>query len=199
MSRRELDETLGGRLPEMMAEAVGLFETMLGDNGVGSNSGSEIEGILSFAIYVCDELGYYAPVHIRNEISAECWNFEPIQTPETIMEFSERRNVIYVYQQVKVDKYCVDFMAYMRITHEIYGTVHHQFLAVECDGHEFHEKTKAQAARDRARDRALLLRGIPSMRFTGSEVWRAPYECVVQIDKFFSRVASEVHKIPGDA
>lgn len=34
------------------------------------------------------------------------------------------------------------------------------FLVVECDGHEFHERTKEQAARDRSRDRALLERPV---------------------------------------
>src|ERR1041384_1385190 len=37
------------------------------------------------------------------------------------------------------------------------GFVH---LAIECDGHDFHDRTKQQAAYDRARDRELLLAGV---------------------------------------
>lgn len=54
-------------------------------------------------------------------------------------------------------------------------------VAVECDGHDFHERTKEQAARDRSRDRTFLLAGIPLLRFTGSEIWRDPYACARQI------------------
>ncbi len=43
-------------------------------------------------------------------------------------------------------------------------------LAIECDGHEWHERTKEQAARDRHKDRRRLARGIPTLRFTGSEI-----------------------------
>lgn len=54
-------------------------------------------------------------------------------------------------------------------------------LIVECDGHEFHERTKKQAARDRSRDRAVQAAGQRIMRFTGSELWRDPMGCAAQI------------------
>lgn len=54
-------------------------------------------------------------------------------------------------------------------------------LIVECDGHDFHERTKAQARRDRSRDRAAQLVDIPIFRFTGSEIWRDPLGCAEQI------------------
>jgi len=51
-------------------------------------------------------------------------------------------------------------------------------LAVECDGHEFHERTKQQAAYDRARDRELLIkRALVTVRFTGSEIHRDANQC----------------------
>lgn len=54
-------------------------------------------------------------------------------------------------------------------------------LIVECDGHDFHERTKEQAARDRSRDRRAQIDGIPILRFTGSEIWRDPWGCAMQI------------------
>ena len=54
-------------------------------------------------------------------------------------------------------------------------------FAVECDGHDFHEKTKEQAARDKKRDRALSAQGYTVIRFTGSEVYAAPWRCAKEV------------------
>ena len=55
------------------------------------------------------------------------------------------------------------------------------FVAIECDGHEWHEKSKEQVQRDKARDRALTADGWRVLRFTGSEVWSDPAACVREI------------------
>lgn len=54
-------------------------------------------------------------------------------------------------------------------------------IAIECDGHEFHEKTKKQAANDKQRERALTKYGFVVMRFAGSEIWNNPYRCAGEI------------------
>lgn len=54
-------------------------------------------------------------------------------------------------------------------------------FVVECDGHDFHDRTKQQAAYDRARDRELLLAGIPTIRFTGSEIHHSAERCAAQV------------------
>lgn len=54
-------------------------------------------------------------------------------------------------------------------------------LIVECDGHNFHERTKEQAARDRSRDRAAILAGYDILRFTGSEIWNDAWGCAAQV------------------
>ena len=41
-------------------------------------------------------------------------------------------------------------------------------IVVECDGHEFHEKTKAQASIDKTRERAIVSAGYRVLRFSGS-------------------------------
>lgn len=48
-----------------------------------------------------------------------------------------------------------------------------EFL-VECDGHEWHERTKGQATRDKRRDRSLAAAGHSVLRFTGSEIFSNP-------------------------
>jgi hypothetical protein len=54
-------------------------------------------------------------------------------------------------------------------------------FAIECDGHDYHERTKAQAARDRSRDRKLTRAGWTVVRFTGSELYRDPSACVKEL------------------
>lgn len=53
-------------------------------------------------------------------------------------------------------------------------------VAVELDGHEFHERTREQAERDKHRDRTLVSNGWRVIRFTGSEVVRNVSKCVVE-------------------
>jgi len=53
-------------------------------------------------------------------------------------------------------------------------------MVIECDGHEFHEKTKEQAARDKRRDRHLQMAGYTVFRFTGSEIWENATGCAAQ-------------------
>lgn len=54
-------------------------------------------------------------------------------------------------------------------------------LAIEVDGHDFHERTKEQAERDRSRDRALQRAGWTVLRFTGREVNRDAARCVAEV------------------
>jgi very-short-patch-repair endonuclease len=61
-------------------------------------------------------------------------------------------------------------------------------LAIEIDGHEFHEKTKAQAARDRARERSIIREGYTIMRFTGSEVFSNPRKCVNEVAELIAQL-----------
>lgn len=59
-------------------------------------------------------------------------------------------------------------------------------LAVECDGHDYHRKTKGQARYDYKRDRWLMSMGWQIMRFTGSEIWRDPVACAEEVGNFIS-------------
>ena len=79
--------------------------------------------------------------------------------------------------QIRVGRYRVDFM--IRVAG--YPGDDDTFIVIECDGYEFHERTKEQAQRDKARDRALIADGIQVIRFTGSEVWQRAGECAEEI------------------
>jgi len=52
---------------------------------------------------------------------------------------------------------------------------------VECDGHDYHERTKKQAERDRGLDRAFQREGFRVFRFTGSEIWEGPEACAAAL------------------
>jgi len=55
---------------------------------------------------------------------------------------------------------------------------------IECDGHDFHERTKDQASRDKQRDRTIQAAGHPILRFTGSEIHKDALYCAAQISEF---------------
>lgn len=83
--------------------------------------------------------------------------------------------VVLVQQQVEIGHYRADVVFVCKTAEG-----QHKRLVVELDGHEFHERTKEQAAKDRARDRWMLEQGLTVIRFTGSEVWNDPFSCCHQ-------------------
>jgi hypothetical protein len=56
-----------------------------------------------------------------------------------------------------------------------------QSIAVELDGHDFHERTKEQVAHRNTRDRALQSAGWIVLHFSGSELVRDPISQVNQV------------------
>jgi very-short-patch-repair endonuclease len=95
-------------------------------------------------------------------------------------QFSGNRSVLIIQQQANIAKWRMDFL------------VHHWLddwnrFVVECDGHDFHERTKDQAANDRSRDRAMAMMGLTVLRFTGSEIWNDPLGCARQVVEYAER------------
>lgn len=76
---------------------------------------------------------------------------------------------ITIYPQMKIGKYCADFVASVKDYSggEIVGVI-------ECDGHDYHERTKEQARHDKERDRYFQSIGLLVLRYTGSEIYRDP-------------------------
>ena len=84
--------------------------------------------------------------------------------------------VVSIVPQTVIGPYRVDFLI-----HVIGDSGKRASIVVECDGHEFHERTKEQASRDRRRDRELQAMGYRVMRFTGSEICRKPFDCAREV------------------
>lgn len=88
------------------------------------------------------------------------------------------RDELTIRPQYSVGPYVLDFAIFVGP----FGVQKKEWrIAVECDGHYFHERTKEQATRDRRRDRYLALNGWTVMRFTESEINADPRGCVDQI------------------
>jgi hypothetical protein len=69
-------------------------------------------------------------------------------------------------------------------------------IAVEIDGHSFHERTKEQAARDRSRDRALVRDGIRVLQFTGAEAYADADRCAREVVQVYERLrASQIEAV----
>lgn len=54
-------------------------------------------------------------------------------------------------------------------------------IVIECDGHDFHEKTKEQASRDKRRDREFQTAGFIVLRYSGSDIVNDPTQMRIDI------------------
>lgn len=79
-----------------------------------------------------------------------------------MQDYSQDFNIYFQTQQ-KIDNYIVDFLVTSDFSKEK--------IIIECDGHDFHEKTKEQAQHDKERDRFLTSKGYIILRYTGSEIY----------------------------
>lgn len=88
---------------------------------------------------------------------------------------------LFICPQREIDPYRIDFT----ILYSKESVL--KEIAIECDGHAFHERTKEQARRDKSRDRELIARGIPVFRFTGSEIYRNAASLLDPVAAFLDR------------
>jgi len=120
------------------------------------------------------------------EHQVESFDFSSLAGPEEYrwLRTPDSPCELMVGPQFKIEKYRVDFLFVAR---EYAGSENDKpifskkFVVVECDGHDFHERTKEQAARDRSKDRAIQKLGYPILRFTGSEIYRDPIKCADEV------------------
>lgn len=61
------------------------------------------------------------------------------------------------------------------------------WLVVEIDGYDFHNRDQAQASSDRRRDRDLYRAGYVTFRFTGSDIYNTPFECANEVEEICRR------------
>lgn len=158
-------------------QAVGLVDAVYSDLGhetydIGA---SPIERLFFRAVMLCGWLG-------REDHGISLIN-EHVVLGDDPPDWEKR--LLWVEPQVQLPGWRVDFMFYAwsfgsvwnRGKGRQYGKEGWRRLIVECDGHDYHEKTKEQAKRDRGRDRWAADNGYDLYRFTGSEIHNDPLGC----------------------
>lgn len=119
-----------------------------------------------------------ALVRRRTEQMSICAHMQDIEI--SLCKFPDVR--LAVALQAEVKPYRFDILLGVRIDSVI------SWLVVECDGHDWHDRTKEQAAHDRSRDRALQRAGFDVFRFTGREIWRDGDKCADEIFQWVNYV-----------
>lgn len=92
-------------------------------------------------------------------------------------------------------KYRVDFLfSSEEMESPNYKTNKNYNLVIECDGHDFHEKTKEQVAKGNDRDYDLKSVGYDVIHFSGSQIYNDPIGCAektfeyIKINTSFEKV-----------
>jgi very-short-patch-repair endonuclease len=152
-------QDLSARIRNLAADTVDVWEAKLDILAV-LDGGSAIEKLLYVAFKVLEENCdcYVMPP----AVDYKQWAMDHVGSVVVMREVS-----------VKETKYTADFWLLRLGTGE-------KPIIVECDGHEFHERTKEQAEHDRKRDRRLTALGHKVLRFTGREIWRDPMKCATE-------------------
>lgn len=139
-----------------------------------------------FNVVINKELDYFL---LRLYVSNKDW----AKLADEFVEDEQHPFPVYIKPQQEIvtdkGKYRVDFLISVAIPPYEQKKIKH--IIVECDGHEFHEKTKEQAQRDKSRDRDLQAYGYTVLRFTGSEIWRDPNKCVREVFRLIEKMINE--------
>jgi very-short-patch-repair endonuclease len=113
---------------------------------------------------------------------SEEFSFEP--SDEGSGAIAEDRHGVILGQQVNVGGYRLDFALKRR-----HSDIR---IAIEADGHQFHDGSPERAEHDRMRDRVLLAMGWRTVRFTGRELVRDPLGCARQTHELILTVSGGV-------
>ena len=130
---------------------------------------SPIEKIFFMNCHRCF-FGSAGPWNI-GELSIGNWDVQPMICKETGKTLDAGSG------NISKPHYRIDFILYFW---NALGTADIS-IAIELDGHDFHERTKEQAKRDKQKDIFLQKNGYLIARFTGSEVYNDPEDCVNQV------------------
>lgn len=88
-------------------------------------------------------------------------------------------------------KYIADFLLDTERMSGIYRE-HPLKLVIECDGYDFHEKTKYQVARDNRRNFDLQFEGYDVLHFSGSQIYKDPIKCAMDAYKYIKSKVGDI-------
>lgn len=105
-----------------------------------------------------------------------------------IVIFEKNYSNIHYVQQQKINAnnktYYADFAFYVydEDSDNYYEPLNDQkLLVIECDGHDFHEKTKEQVKKGNERDFNIKSIGYDILHFSGNQIYSEPFECANKI------------------
>lgn len=121
---------------------------------------------------------FYAAFCAVNNTSCLCgYSDEPFP-------FLGEKDFLIALPQHKVDKFRADFGCFYGIIKSdlISGYEYRgKWVAVELDGHAFHDKNEKQRRYEKHRDRFFQKQGYKIFRFTGSEIHANPFNAAVEV------------------
>jgi very-short-patch-repair endonuclease len=111
----------------------------------------------------------------------------PIRQPYELWH----RDLMFIWSQAPINNYRADFVIGL-LAYDVFKIdgeykeflVRKPLVVIECDGHDFHERTKEQAKRDKSRDRYMQSIGFRVLRFTGSEIHADALRCAHEAAEF---------------
>lgn len=163
----------------ILAGAVSDVKDELQDARESFRGESPIEDIFYAALKIAGQYGSNEVRYVRDAANRE--------EAMLLAGDSNNKDSLIVESQVQIENWRVDFLVWYFDWNRNKGGERWRAVIVECDGHDFHERTKKQAARDRQRDRESQLNGIPVLRFTGSELWNDPWGCALEVIAWMQR------------
>ncbi len=163
-----VDEIVGQLAQRMADQAHEHFTNYIHDVGLDSPIEKLMVAGLLFALEHNDHWGGHG--------TGSRWLFHvmPHGSFESLRPEFSSHSGIHIHCQMPVGKYKADFF----VDFLAYGGKR-VFGVIECDGHDYHERTKSQAQHDKARDRYFQSLGITVLRYTGSEIYKDPLKCAL--------------------
>lgn len=113
--------------------------------------------------------------------------YEKIESPieqifitafELYIMFNKKKDIVLFSQkEIKANgkKYIVDF--YFEEDEYVNKFNTDKKIIIECDGYEFHQKTKEQVQKDNEREYNLKMAGYEILRFSGTQIYNNPFKC----------------------
>ena len=103
------------------------------------------------------------------------------------------KEYIFLFSQVPIKinkkKYIVDFFFEKDQYVNQFNT--DKKIIIECDGYEFHQKTKEQVKHDNEREFDLKMAGYEIIRFSGSQIYNNPFKCAEDTYNFIMKHIKE--------
>lgn len=167
MSAKTCDDLIEAIINEAAEDFVGRQRRV--SENLNRRTQSPIERVLGMALHKC--LTGCDDNDLRYDVD---YRFGDLRDPGA--------GTVEIFAQAHVGRYIADFLV------DFFYRGDRFFIVVECDGHDFHERTKEQARHDRRRDREMALMGIQVMRFTGSEIWEDPMRCAEDVHEMMCKM-----------